>query len=490
VETKSTPSGDHKSVLLGSLEVTLRVDPDGTSYATATELRTVAPGVAREVPQILAALLFAQRAVRDVNDQARHAAVEEMAQQCQAARDGRLTPLTVKDQARVAATYHLDLLTNGGFRIEVEPRLNGIVPDVGGRLTAGGLAAELLTTLAGPYRVFYLEMVEAALYYWRTQRPSPIESTWNWGVALRQLGDLTRRGVSRPVPTATCANCRAIRPFDQECLRCGSSPEPVTATTAPSPYAPAQAPSAAPPSTAPAPPPQPVAAPTPVAAPAPVASPTPTVPSVFSPPVEAQPELAILPARELPVGGPPTPVNERDSWPLATLPRRLGAWVLDVVSGGLLAAIAGTGVTSIVAATGGIGSPDDATNTFGTVWFVVFSLYLAFGWMRGETLGTLVLRLRILRAADRSGCGLFRTFLRGFGELVTLAIGLAVFAVGIFIDSKLYFIQGTPDMILQIAIGLLALYAIWLGSGQQIVAGGRRQSLADKIAGTIVAVRP
>ncbi|HEY8884174.1 MAG TPA: hypothetical protein VIO35_02590, partial [Chloroflexota bacterium] len=79
METKSTPSGDHKSVLLGSLEVTLRVDPDGTSYATATELRTVAPGVAREVPQILAALLFAQRAVRDVNDQARHAAVEEMA---------------------------------------------------------------------------------------------------------------------------------------------------------------------------------------------------------------------------------------------------------------------------------------------------------------------------------------------------------------------------------------------------------------------------
>ena len=486
METKSTtPSEDHKSVLLGSLDVTLRVDPDGTSYATATELRTVAPGVAREVPQILAALLFAQRAVRDVNDQARHAAVEEMAQQCQAAREGRLTPLTVKDQARIAATYHVDLLTNGGFRIEVEPRLNGIVPDVGGRLTAGGLAAELLTTLDGPYRVFYLEMVEAALYYWRTQRPSPIESTWNWGVALRQLSDLTRRGVSRPVPTATCANCRAIRPFDQECLRCGSPPEPVVATAVPSPYAPAQVPSAAPPSLATAPPPPPV-----VAAPAPVASPTATVPSVFGQPVEAAPELAILPARELPIGGPPTPINERDSWPLATLPRRLGAWVLDVISGALLAAIAGFGVTSISAATGAIGSPDDASNTFGTIWFVVFSLYLGFGWMRGETLGTLVLRLRILRAIDRSGCGLFRAFLRGFGELVTLVIGLAVFQVGIFIDNKLYFIQGTPDAILRIAIGLLALYAIWLGSGQLIVAGGRRQTLADKIAGTIVTVRP
>jgi uncharacterized RDD family membrane protein YckC len=486
VETKSTtPSEEHKSVLLGSLDVTLRVDPDGTSYATATELRTVAPGVAREVPQILAALLFAQRAVRDVNDQARHAAVEEMAQQCQAAREGRLTPLTVKDQARIAATYHVDLLTNGGFRIEVEPRLNGIVPDVGGRLTAGGLAAELLTTLDGPYRVFYLEMVEAALYYWRTQRPSPIESTWNWGVALLQLSDLTRRGVSRPVPTATCANCRAIRPFDQECLRCGSPPEPVVATAVPSPYAPAQVPSAAPPSLATAPPPPPV-----VAAPAPVASPTATVPSVFGPPVEAAPELAILPARELPIGGPPTPINERDSWPLATLPRRLGACVLDVISGALLAAIAGFGVTSISAATGGIGSPDDASNTFGTVWFVVFSLYLGFGWMRGETLGTLVLRLRILRAIDRSGCGLFRAFLRGFGELVTLVIGLAVFQVGILIDNQLYFIQGTPDAILRIAIGLLALYAIWLGSGQQIVAGGRRQTLADKIAGTIVTVRP
>ncbi|HEY8883879.1 MAG TPA: RDD family protein, partial [Chloroflexota bacterium] len=169
---------------------------------------------------------------------------------------------------------------------------------------------------------------------------------------------------------------------------------------------------------------------------------------------------------------------------------RLGAWVLDVISGALLAAIAGGGVTSIVAATGGIGSPDDASSWFTAVVFVVFSLYLAFGWMRGETLGTLLLRLRILRAADRSGCGLFRAFLRGFGELVTLVIGLAVFQVGIFIDNQLYFIQGTPDAILRIAIGLLALYAIWLGSGQLIVAGGRRQTLADKIAGTIVTVRP
>src|SRR5207248_10766320 len=132
--------------------------------------------------------------------------------------------------------------------------------------------------LEGPYRVFYLEMVEAALHYWRTQRPSPIESTWNWGVALRQLGDLIARGVRQPVATATCANCRAIRPFDQDCLRCGEHPDPLAAVTAPSSYAAAPTTSTVvAPSPAPAPPPQTVAMPAP--APAPTAPAT----SVYSP---------------------------------------------------------------------------------------------------------------------------------------------------------------------------------------------------------------
>src|SRR5207248_6689813 len=143
--------------------------------------------------------------------------------------------------------------------------------------------------LEGPYRVFYLEMVEAALHYWRTQRPSPIESTWNWGVALRQLGDLIARGVRQPVATATCANCRAIRPFDQDCLRCGEHPDPLGAVTAPSAYASSARAAVAPSSQPMAPPPPPIVTASPVVAP------TAPVSTIQSPIADAPTEPAILP---------------------------------------------------------------------------------------------------------------------------------------------------------------------------------------------------
>jgi uncharacterized integral membrane protein len=79
--------------------------------------------------------------------------------------------------------------------------------------------------------------------------------------------------------------------------------------------------------------------------------------------------------------------------------------------------------------------------------------------------------------------------MRGLGSYVTIALGLIVFALITFINANLSFIQGTADLVVRIGAVVVGLYVIWLGSGQRILSRSNRQTLADRIAGTIVAIR-
>jgi hypothetical protein len=97
--------------------------------------------------------------------------------------------------------------------------------------------------------------------------------------------------------------------------------------------------------------------------------------------------------------------------------------------------------------------------------------------------------LRLLRAADRATINVFRAFARGIGSLILLGIAVGLFAVLIYVDDLLPFIQGTADVVFRVIAALIALYALWLGSGQQIVGDAGRQTLGDKVADTVVAIR-
>jgi hypothetical protein len=100
-----------------------------------------------------------------------------------------------------------------------------------------------------------------------------------------------------------------------------------------------------------------------------------------------------------------------------------------------------------------------------------------------------LLHLRLLRAGDRSTVNVFRAFARGIGSLILVGIAVGVFVILILIDNQLPFIQGTADVVFRVIAALIALYALWLGSGQQIVGDAGRQTLGDKVADTVVAVR-
>ncbi len=466
---------------LGAFDVTLLIDPGGTTYSTTIQMRATNERIAREAVLVIGVLLFAQRIMRSVSDPSRLAAVAELDEVTVASRQGRLASRTPAANARTAATYRVDLLANGSFRIDVEQKVEGILSDVAGRLAAGALAAELLTSLSEPYRIFFREMVEAAVNLWRDRRPSPIEPTWDWPVALKRLDQLLHAGTGGSAEPQRCAACGALRPADYACLHCGAAPGASATTPAPATATPPPNPASSPPAVSRA------ATSSPPAPVAPASSQTAAAATATAePPVER----TILPAQEHPVGVVEEKPDERSFWPLASLPRRLGAFVLDLVSGAILAVIGAAGLTAILAASGAFG-PDDSPSAFASlVWFIVFSLYLGLGWYRGETLGMVVFRLRILRAGDRRPISLYRAFLRGLGSLLLLALAFGVFAALMYVDvAWLPWLQGTPDLVFRIIILLFSLYILWAGSGQQILGSAGRQTLGDKIADTVVAVR-
>jgi uncharacterized RDD family membrane protein YckC len=178
-----------------------------------------------------------------------------------------------------------------------------------------------------------------------------------------------------------------------------------------------------------------------------------------------------------------------DAWPLAPFPRRLGALVFDLLSGVVLGLVGGMGLTAILVASGAFAAGDSPATFLTIAAAVILALYLGFGWLKGETLGMLVFRLRILSAADRKPIGLVRSFARGIGMALLLAVGFGVFALLWLLDNQATFIQGAADMAIRVIAAIVGLYILWMGSGQPILTNSRRQTWGDRVAGTIVAVR-
>jgi hypothetical protein len=468
---------------LGSIDVTLFLDPSSYAHTTQTKL-LFSERVAPEAALAIGALLFAQRQMRAISDPARTTATTEMADAVATSRRVESPASSTTPPGRVAATFRIDLSTTGTFRIDVDQHLEGILLDVAAGLTASGMAVELLRTLSQTYRIFYREMLEAALGYWRNRRPSAIESTWDWGVALRRLRYLVGQGGTAGAEPVACESCQALRPAGWPCLRCGAAggtnPLPVDA---PQPVEQPIYPASIPPT-----PPviqttaQPPVVPPVVAAPAAstVATPAPSRPDT---------EHTILPASTPPSFQPEETKKETDSWPLASFPRRLGGLVFDLVSGVVLGLVGGAGLTAVLIASGSFASGDNPGTFLAVAAVIILALYLCLGWIKGETLGMLVFRMRILNAADRSPVGLPRSVVRGLGTALLLAVGIGVFALLWTLDNQATFIQGAADMAIRVIAAVIGLYIIWMGSAQPILSKSTRQTWGDRIAGTVVAVR-
>lgn len=487
---------------MGSFELTLLLDPGGLAHTVELQLRSWAEKVAREVPIVVGALLFAQHEMRAINDPARLAAVDEMAATCRAARAGRLSRPDPPERARRVATYQVTLRANGGFRIGVEERLAGILSDVAGSLASGAIAAEILTTVREPFRTFYLEMLEAALEYWRDRRPSLIESTWVWTLALQRLNDLVRYGTANLGEPQVCQNCRALRPAGFPCLHCRAAPGEinagpggigVAAPTSAAPMASAAPPDRAVPDSPGAVNPSVTVAPAPV--PQATASPVSTSPSSSAsapPPNSRLGERTILPAQDSPPGV-ETASNERADWPLAGLVPRGVSLLIDLVACAILASLAAFGLTTILLAEGAFGPGDDPQQFANVVALLFFGLYFVLGWASAGTFGMMLVHLELVREADRRHAGLWRAIVRAFGYLLVLAAGLATMAIGLLIDTYvLFFIPGdTPaDNAIRVIVGLIALYVVWLATGQRILGDPLRQTWADKLAKTLVVLQP
>ncbi len=487
MDSMSPAESSDPRTLLASYEVSLRFDPGLGRSAVAIHPMSVSDRIGRDVALIISSLLFVQRQIRSLSDSSRFAAIASLSAACVSARDGRVVRPAVTSNAQVGAIYQVNLLANGNFHIKVDQKLDGIVADTAGSLTAGGVALEILATTTDPYRAFFRQMIESATSYWRDRRSSSEESTWDWAAALRQLDQLTR-GLTDPLaPSGMCEVCGAIRPVGSNCLRCGA--EPFLVQTAPvakasTPIEPlrteASLPSTAPGSLL-------------TSAPATGSSSGQYV-SVTATPQTTEPPLATMLAATSAMSDAPVDVetltrSDSRSWPVAGLFRRLIATILDVTSGVALGAIGAFGLLSILVASGSMSTSDDPRPLTFLILIAIVLLYAALGWSKGETLGMLVTRTRILRADDRRPAGLSQTFMRGLGSYVTIALGLIVFALITFINANLSFIQGTADLVVRIGAVVVGLYVIWLGSGQRILSRSNRQTLADRIAGTIVAIR-
>lgn len=494
MESKPDVTKRVQATTLGVLDLTLSLDPGGSGHATTVQLQALGGKVAREVPLVVGALLFAQHEMRMVNDPARLAAVDEIDQACRAAGEGRLERPTSIPNARIAATYHVELLANGGFRVNVQEKIAGILSDVAGGLTVGSLAAEILTTAREPYRTFYREMLEAAVSYWRERRPSLIDSTWVWTIALRRLDLLVRQGVDNLGEPQTCARCNARRPAGFACLHCGTEPGQggVAVPGAAVPVASAAAPTTP---VAPSHVSQPVhespaeAAESLTVTQAPVPTPAPPTPSVetAAPAPERMPERTILPAQEKPPSA-PTP-DEPEPLPLAGLLPRGLAFLVDVVIAVVVSTFGGFGLTTVLIALNGLNPADDPQQFATAVALAFFALYFVLGWTGGETFGMLIFRIQVVRQDTRKRCGLIHAIGRGFGYLILLALGVLVFYLGNEFDNRvLFFIPTgtTTDTVIRVIVGLISLYVLWIGSGQGIVGEPMRRTWADRIGKTLV----
>lgn len=471
MDVKTETEASRGSAALGTIEITLLADSRGGTYRTTTKLRDAVPTLARDTITLLGALLFTERQMRATSDPMRLAAVDRVADACRASREGRLSAAPVTTP-RVIATYQTRLTAGQTFRVDVETKIDGVLTDVAGGEVVGALANELLVNLADPYRAFFREMIEAAVNHWRERRPSVMESTWNWPAALRRLEQLTQGGASFTGDPETCSSCGAIRPSGQACLRCGATPtspglDDLIASVSAGSSAPVSAPGTAP---------------------EPVAASTATLTSsVHTAHGSTGATPSILPANDL---ADIVKQNEEPPPPVFAGPgRRAAALVVDLISGLILGAIGGFGLTAILVSSGAFGPADSPVNAAITTALIVLALYLVLGWTKGETLGMALFKLRLINANDRRPAGFGRALLRALGYLGLFVLAFAVFYLLNEVDNMLVFIQGTADLIIRIIVGLIALYVLWMGSGQLIVGGPRRQSWGDRLAGTIVTIK-
>jgi len=469
VEAKTETETSRGSAALGIIEITLLVDSRGGAYRTTSLLREAVPTLAREIPTLLGALLFAERQMRMTSDPMRLTAVDRIANACHASRAGSLAASTAITP-RTIATYQVKVIAGQTFRADVEAKMDGVLADVAGGEVVSALTNELLVSLAEPYRTFYREMLEAAVNHWRERRPSLVDTTWHWPTALRHLDQLTQGGAVSLDAPQMCAACGAIRPSDQPCLRCGAASaaprlNDLIANVSGGSAVPTPAGS--------------LLETDPVST-APMAQVTPTA-------AATTPVPTILPAKDM---SDFIKENEEPPPPQYAAPgRRLAASLLDLVSGLILGAIGGFGLTSILVSSGAFGPADSPVSVAITTAIVVLAIYLVIGWTKGETLGMALLKLRLVKAADQRPAGFGRALLRALGYLGLLVLAFAVFYLLNQIDNLLVFIQGTADLIVRIIVGLITLYVIWMGSGQLILGGQRRQSWGDRLAGTIVTIK-
>jgi hypothetical protein len=208
--------------------------------------------------------------------------------------------------------------------------------------------------------------------------------------------------------------------------------------------------------------------------------------------VEAPPERTLVAAQETPPGAVVEEPDERQSWPLASLPLRLGAWLVDVVVAVVLGTIGGLGLTSIAVASEWLAPSETPFEFLQTVGIIVAGLYFVLGWTTGETAGMVLFRLGLLRLPDRRPLGLLRAIARAIGYVVALAIGGVIFFVGNYVDNNLlvFIPAGTPaDTAIRIVVGLISLYVLWVLTAQAILSGTNRQTLGDRFANAVVAVR-
>lgn len=486
-DTQAPPPGTR----LGVVDVELIRDRTGGGYMTHAELRSASGGVARGVPLIIGALLFAQRQMRPISDPARLETVARLQEAVNAARAGRLAPPKSLTNPRTVASFQIAVTANGAFGIQVEQKLDGLLADEAGPLAISALAEELLSSLPEPYRAFYGEMLQAALPSWRERRPPLGESTWNWSVALRRLDALVRADSASGDEPVVCPDCKALRQPNSACLRCGSTAEPAPTIA----HASSILPASEGPETVVVRPAAEPEVPRPPALPPIVPRETPLPPLPEPAQATADPAVTtydpnVAPAQDFAPGQVVQQPEPRFGWPLARLPRRLGAAIVDLIIAAILGVIGGFGATTLALATGGITNDQAGAFFFPSVVVIIATLYFVLGWSSNEAVGMLVFRLRLLRPADRKPGGFLRAVARAVGYFIALAIGLAIMFVGLFIDARLPFIVGTADTIYQIILGLIALYVVWSLTGQRILTGSDRQTIGDQLARTIVAFSP
>src|SRR5882762_5352948 len=92
------PSGS--GTLLGSLDLTLRVDPGSGTSGVEIRPSTVSERVGRDLALVISSLLFIQRQMRSIGDSSRFAAIANLNAACVSARDGHVVKATVPSGAR------------------------------------------------------------------------------------------------------------------------------------------------------------------------------------------------------------------------------------------------------------------------------------------------------------------------------------------------------------------------------------------------------